>query len=193
MIPPPGAITADAQLLDGVDLDAVATAVRACPSVVDLDKGANWRTIATYLPGREIPGIRVGDQTLTVQVRGRWGTPVVDLAAEVRFAVAGLVLVADLADPLADDAPEAGRTDPDPTSAPHSQTGGTPSPAVAPPVVVGHTVIVREALVVEERTEHDLDEPPTWISPIAGPSPGESSSAPTTPTGEETPPHSSPG
>lgn len=92
---------------DGVDLDAAAAAVRRCPAVSDLvaDQPADF---VTYLPGRRITGLRVKGDVVEVAVRARWGTPLPEVAQQVREALASItggrrvdVTVADL-DPPAD-------------------------------------------------------------------------------------------
>lgn len=94
-------------VVDGVDVDAVAAAVRGCPGVDDLCAGSG--AVATYLPGRRVTGVRVASDHVLVVVRGRWGVPVAELARQVRSAVAGLaaprrvdIIVADLADAAAE-------------------------------------------------------------------------------------------
>jgi len=92
-------------VVDGVDVDAVADAVCACPDVVALTAG--WvGGRATYLPGRRVEGVAVDADAVVVQVRSRWGVTARELAGQVRTAVAPLaagrrvdVVVADLADP----------------------------------------------------------------------------------------------
>jgi hypothetical protein len=91
-------------VVDGVDVDAVATAVRGCAGVDDLCSGA-WGGVVSYLPGRQVPGVRVTADQVVVSVRGRWGVPVAELASQIRLAVASLaglrridVIVADVAD-----------------------------------------------------------------------------------------------
>jgi hypothetical protein len=102
-IPPAGSHLA-AAVADGVDLDAVAAAARGCPAVDDLCPGA-WGGVVSYLPGRQVAGVRVAFDHVVISVRGRWGFPVSEMAAQVRAAVTGLVaprrvdvVVADLAD-----------------------------------------------------------------------------------------------
>lgn len=94
-------------VVDGVDVDAVATAVRGCPGVLDLHGGPP-QLIATYLPGRRVEGVRVDRMAVAVQVRARWGTPVSDLSAQIRAALKPLaagrridIVWADVADPPA--------------------------------------------------------------------------------------------
>ena len=100
---PPGETVAPA-VVDGVDLDAVAAAARSCAAVDDLCPGP-WGGVVTYLPGRQVPGVRVASDHVVISVRGRWGVPASELAGQVRAAVTGLVggrrvdlVVADLAD-----------------------------------------------------------------------------------------------
>jgi hypothetical protein len=92
-------------VVDGVDVDAVAAAVRGCFGVDDLCSGS-WGGVVSYLPGRQVPGVRVVSDHVTVSVRSRWGIPAAELAREVRGALAPLtgarridVVIADVADP----------------------------------------------------------------------------------------------
>jgi hypothetical protein len=92
-------------VVDGVDLDAVAAAARGCAAVDDLCSGS-WGGVVSYLPGRQVAGVRVTRDHVVISVRGRWGVPVSELAGQVRAAVTGLagprrvdVVVADLAEP----------------------------------------------------------------------------------------------
>jgi hypothetical protein len=91
-------------VVDGVDLDAVAAAARGCAAVDDLCSGP-WGGVVSYLPGRQVAGVRVASGHVVISVRGRWGVPVSELADQVRAAVTRLVaprrvdiVVADLAD-----------------------------------------------------------------------------------------------
>lgn len=106
-----GPLSADpvSVLVDGVNVDAVAAAVRACPGVSDLYAG-RFAEVATYLPGRRVLGVVVADGTLTVQVRSRWAVPADALLREIDSAVARLlhghklrVVVGDVDDPPAAD------------------------------------------------------------------------------------------
>ena len=101
---PPAGSHVTAAVIDGVDLDAVAAAARGCPAVDDLCSGS-WGGVVSYLPGREVAGVRVTHDHVVISVRGRWGVPVIELAGQVRAAVTGLVgprrvdvVVADLAE-----------------------------------------------------------------------------------------------
>jgi hypothetical protein len=90
--------------VDGINVDAVAAAVRGCSGVDDLVSG-DWGGVVSYLPGRQVPGVRVTDDHLVISVRSRWAVPAADLASQIRRALAPLVgprridvVVADVAD-----------------------------------------------------------------------------------------------
>jgi hypothetical protein len=107
LIPPAGSLAAPA-VADGVDLDAVAAAARNCAAVDDLCPGP-WGGVVSYLPGRQVAGVRVASDHVLISVRGRWGIPVSDLADQVHAAVRRLValrridiVVADLTEPAAE-------------------------------------------------------------------------------------------
>jgi hypothetical protein len=96
-----------AAVVEGVDVDAVAAAARGCAAVDHLCSGA-WGGVVTYLPGRQVPGIRVARDHVVVSVCSRWGVPASELARQVRAVLAPLtgarridVVVADVADPPA--------------------------------------------------------------------------------------------
>ena len=44
-------------VIDGIDIDAVAAAVRGCAGVAGLD-GGQFGEVASYLPGRKVAGHR---------------------------------------------------------------------------------------------------------------------------------------
>ena len=79
-----------AYVVDGVDVEAVAVAVRSCPAVHDVAP-AGLATVTTYLPGGRVSGIRVDQDRVVVQVRSRWPATASELARQVREAVAPLV------------------------------------------------------------------------------------------------------
>ena len=70
--------------------DLVAAATRSVPGVSDLHAGA-FGEVATYLPGRRVTGVRMGDAITEVHVVVDMGTPVLATAAAVRAAVHPLV------------------------------------------------------------------------------------------------------
>lgn len=93
--------------IDGVDVDAVAVAVTGCQGVAALD-GGPFGEVASYLPGRRVAGVVVGNGRVKVQVRSRWGVPAADLAAMITATLAPLtghrpvdVVIADIDDPPA--------------------------------------------------------------------------------------------
>ncbi len=70
--------------------DVVAVAVRGVPGVVDLHAGM-FGEAGTYLPGRRIPGARLGAADTDIHVSIVYGAPVRETAEAVRRAVAPLV------------------------------------------------------------------------------------------------------
>jgi hypothetical protein len=92
-------------IIDGIDVDAVAAAVRACPGVSGLH-GGRYGEVTTYLPGRAVRGVVVGGGRVRVQVRATWGTEAPPLAAAITAALTPLtgnrpvdVAIADIDDP----------------------------------------------------------------------------------------------
>jgi hypothetical protein len=103
-LPAPG-ITPSTAIIDGVDVDAVAAAVRGCAGVSGLD-GGQFGEAATYLPGRTVEGVLVTGGRVRVQVRSRWGIQAPSLATLITTALAPLtaprpvdVVIADIDDP----------------------------------------------------------------------------------------------
>ena len=99
-------LTSDAgrTVVDGVDLDAVVAAARGCAGVDDLASGP--QNVVSYLPGRQVPGVRVTSDHVMISLRGKWGVPAARIARQVRAAVADLVtprrvdlVLADVTDP----------------------------------------------------------------------------------------------
>jgi hypothetical protein len=81
---------AGGNVVDGVDVDAVYNAVVGCPGVAGL---GSWLpgAIATYLPGRRVPGVRVSPGLVELEVRTLWGSSAVQVAASIRRALARVV------------------------------------------------------------------------------------------------------
>ncbi|MGI8449720.1 MAG: hypothetical protein ACR2MP_21580 [Streptosporangiaceae bacterium] len=148
-------------VVDGVDLDAVAAATRSCPAIDDLSSGP-WGGVVSYLPGRQVAGVRVAPDHVVISVRGRWGVPVSEMARQVRTAVMPLVasrrvdlVVADLAG-VPGEAPAGGQPE-EAGSWTTSRPGGgraasssvpitptaavtpAPSPTASPPMTGSHT------------------------------------------------------
>lgn len=95
-------------IIYGVDVDAVAAAVQACPGVSGLD-GGRYGEVTTYLPGRVVRGVVVDGGRVRVQVRSGWGVEVPVLAGAITAALAPLtgsrpidVAIADIDDPPAE-------------------------------------------------------------------------------------------
>jgi len=94
-------------VIDGINVDGVAAAVQACPGVSGLD-GGRFGEVASYLPGRRVQGVAVRTNSVTVQVRSRWGVSAPDLLSQVTAALTPLigarrveVVVADIDEPPA--------------------------------------------------------------------------------------------
>lgn len=169
-------VTTGAAAIGEVDVDAIAAAVRGCPAVDDL-AGGRLASVATYLPGRQVAGLRVEPDRVTVQVRALWDVPVAEVAAQIRAALAPLagtrtvdVELADVADP-AQGASSAELVQPTSPAEPVQPTAGaelSPTTARPPQLPAGGSV-------------------ETWTPSMPGAeSSGESSSAPTIPTVAET-------
>jgi hypothetical protein len=102
--PAPGGV-GESAVVDGVDVDAVAAAVRQCDGVSGLDGGL-YHEVATYLPGRTVDGVSVDADRVQVQVRSRWGVEAPLLATLIQITLAPLVgsrpvdvTIADIDDP----------------------------------------------------------------------------------------------
>ncbi|WP_433496707.1 hypothetical protein ACQP1K_17070 [Sphaerimonospora sp. CA-214678] len=67
----------------------VAARVMSCPGVAGLSTGP-FGTLATYLPGKVVPGVSVRDDEIEVHLVARYGTPLPELAASVREALGDL-------------------------------------------------------------------------------------------------------
>lgn len=70
--------------------DRVRSVVLAVPGVVDLTGGLAGE-VATYLPGRRVPGVRLLDERAEVHVAVAHGVDIPVLAEEVRHAVRQVV------------------------------------------------------------------------------------------------------
>ena len=71
-----------AAIVEGIDVDAVATRVRACAGVSDLVDGA-FGDCTSYLPGRRVIGVSVSDDMVRVSIRAKWGVPARDLLDQI--------------------------------------------------------------------------------------------------------------
>ena len=110
----------DAHVVDGVNVDALVAAVTSCPSVSGMAVGGPGSAV-TLLPGRRVPGARVTNGEVQVDVRARWGATAAMLGREVHAATRTLlaghslhVLITDIDDPGA------------PAAAPDASADATP-------------------------------------------------------------------
>lgn len=130
-----------------IDVDLVAVAVRACPLVADLH-GGPFGEVATYLPRRRVIGIRATVTALEIHVIGRFPAAALQLAAQVRVAVApwagGLPVDVVLEDILLPGellpGEEPAPRDPPPPGPPATPDTAPPPAAEVPPPAVTVTV-----------------------------------------------------
>jgi hypothetical protein len=89
----------------GIDADRIAAAVTALPHVAGLHSG-RFGEIATLLPGRRVPGVRIRPDEITVGVTGRYPVAVARTGDDVRAAIGPVdrpvnVWIGDIAPPAA--------------------------------------------------------------------------------------------
>jgi uncharacterized alkaline shock family protein YloU len=77
-------------LVDGVNVDAVARAVKACAGVSEL-AGGRFGEIGSYLPGRRVHGVIVHSDVVEISIRARWGVPVADLYGQITSVLADVI------------------------------------------------------------------------------------------------------
>ncbi|WP_083958977.1 Asp23/Gls24 family envelope stress response protein [Herbidospora mongoliensis] len=63
--------------------------VASCPGVAALTAGP-FGTVATYLPGESVPGVRLHDEVVEIHVAVRYGRPIPEIVAGVHEAVGPL-------------------------------------------------------------------------------------------------------
>lgn len=68
------------------EADRIAAIVLGCSTVAALH-GGHWGEVATYLPGRQVPGVLVRPDMVEVHVVGRYPTPVPEIEQQVRDAL----------------------------------------------------------------------------------------------------------
>jgi uncharacterized alkaline shock family protein YloU len=76
--------------MTALDIEAIATRVAVCNGVLELSAGVSG-TVATYLPGRQIVGVRAHGERVEIHVVGAWDAVIPELASEIRKKVAALV------------------------------------------------------------------------------------------------------
>lgn len=86
--------------------DRIAAAVLACPLVAGLH-GGQFGEVATYLPGRRVPGVRLSATEVAVHLVGRYPAPVAEIDQQVRAAVAPFLAGLPLMITIEDYAPAA--------------------------------------------------------------------------------------
>ena len=59
-----------AAVTNGINVEALAAAAAGCAGVSALDSG-RFGEVASYLPGRQVPGVVVREESVLVQVRSR--------------------------------------------------------------------------------------------------------------------------
>jgi hypothetical protein len=102
--------------MSALDPEAIAAHVAACPGVVALSAGPSG-TIATYLPGRRIVGVRTQEARVEIHVIGQWDVPVPTLAADIRASLVPFVDARDIdisVDDLSEPAAGPARTETNP-------------------------------------------------------------------------------
>jgi hypothetical protein len=87
--------------------DRIATTVTRCPDITGLTQNPGI-PVATYLPGRTVSGVAVRPAEVEICVVARYGTPLAQVAEQVRQAVEPLVpgrvvdvVIGDIAPPRA--------------------------------------------------------------------------------------------
>jgi len=172
----------EAALVEGVDVDAVAAAVRRCPAVDDLD-GGRLGAVGTYLPGRRVPGIRIEDGRIEVHVRSTWNSSASAVATQIRIALRALaggrpidIVLSDVAIPGEAAAAAEAVT----AAARPIEPAGTVS-ALAGPGTGAGPAAGANTMAPNAATRDTVE---TWTTPSASVVPDGNSSGPTIPTAE---------
>lgn len=103
-----------AAVTNGINVEALAAAAAGCAGVSALDSG-RFGEVASYLPGRQVPGVVVREESVLVQVRSRWGVTAAELLGQITSAVTPIagrrrveVVIGDIDDtPVLNDRPAA--------------------------------------------------------------------------------------
>jgi hypothetical protein len=77
-------------VIDGIDVDDIYAAVLGCPGVAGLGTGMIGE-LATYLPGRRVPGIRVTPELVQLEVCAIWGPSARQIGDQIWAALASVV------------------------------------------------------------------------------------------------------
>ncbi len=87
----PGSTATGDTSSDTADLaERVLAIVRSMPAVAAVSHGA-FGEVATYLPGRVLPGIRIDDGRVEIHLVAVYGPPLADIAHDVGAAVRPVV------------------------------------------------------------------------------------------------------
>lgn len=73
----------------GARADRIAAAVTAVPGVAGLHPGI-FGEAATYLPGRRVTGVQVGERGVNIHVSIWFGVPIPQVTARIQAAVAAI-------------------------------------------------------------------------------------------------------
>lgn len=126
--------------------DLITAAVLGCPSVMGLH-GGRFGEVATYLPGRRVPGVRLAATEVAVHLVGLYPATVAEIDAQVRAAVAPHLAGLPLAITIEDYAPAA-------AAVPAAELSAAPTPA--PPGPVATTPVVSTPVVAADPTKEIL-------------------------------------
>jgi hypothetical protein len=98
-------------VVDGLDVDDIEAAVLGCSGVAGLGSGIIGE-LATYLPGRRIPGIRITEERVELEICAAWGVPAKLIAGQIWSALGSVVtdrpveiVVTDVAEPVIEPSP----------------------------------------------------------------------------------------
>lgn len=72
------------------DADRIRAAVLTCQDVADVAAGP-FGEVASHLPGRTVPGVRVDDHAVEVHIVVNYGLPLRQVANQIGASVAGLL------------------------------------------------------------------------------------------------------
>lgn len=126
--------------------DRITAAVLGCPSVAGLH-GGRFGEVATYLPGRRVPGVRLTATEVAVHLVGLYPATVAEIDAQVRAAVAPHLAGLPLAITIEDYTPAE-------AAVPATELSAAPTPA--PPAPAATTPVVPTPVVRVDPTKEIL-------------------------------------
>lgn len=89
-VPAAGGPASDPAAAEQSEAERIAAAVADCPAVARLDSG-RFGEVATYLPGRRVPGVAIREDAIEVSVVGSATATARELLAQVRGSVGPLL------------------------------------------------------------------------------------------------------